>query len=145
MEFTEEKDCLLISENGSLLLSIPKQTREKDLLEYYSENIDKSLSKKICQCQTNEIPRGLQYFSEYKSGLFSNANWIDIKKESDYVEIEISITFDWEYWDKPITVHEFLELYQSEMIDLGFDTKIVKEEGWASLILCFFSKGRPAP
>jgi len=143
MEFAEEKGCLLISENGFLLLSIPKQKRERDLLEYYSEDVDKSLSNKICQCQPGEIPRGLQYFSEYESGIFSNANWIDIKKDSDDVGVEISLTFDWESWDKPITLQEFLELYQSEMIDLGFDTRIVKEEGWASLNIIFFLNEGP--
>ncbi|MDP1663616.1 MAG: hypothetical protein Q8L79_00695 [Methylobacter sp.] len=138
IKFIEKNEHLKIEQDGKELLSIPSQSLGDSDLKYYSEDIDKELSLKICSSLASDIPKGLGYFSEFESEIFPNANWIDFKKENGSVQVKLSITFSWEEWNHPFTIQEFLESYKNEMSDIGFKTEINKDDGWAYFDIIFF-------
>ena len=133
MKFIEKESSLILLENDTELLVIPEQSYDKDMLKFYCEDIDSDLTKKIIGNKVDEIPSGLQYFSEFKSDEFPNVNWIDFKCNGSSVEIILHVTFNWEDWDHPIRIQEFLECYKDEIGRIGFSSEITKDKGWASL------------
>jgi hypothetical protein len=135
VEFKEENNNLTISEDGVELLTIEKQDKDSSVLAYYSEDFTDELAVKVLHCDATEIPMGLQFFSSYTNNDFEIINWVDIQRDGEPVEIELSITFDWEKWDKPIVIGKFLELYSTELEAFGFKTRILKEtaDAWASV------------
>lgn len=120
-------------EEGIELLVIPEQSHDKDMLKYYCEDIYFDLTKKIIERKAEEIPAGLQYFSDFKSEDFPNVNWIDFRCDGSSVEITIHVTFNWEEWNQPLTIQELLECYKYEIGRIGYSSVITKDEGWASL------------
>jgi hypothetical protein len=65
------------------------------------------------------------------------ANWHEIKRNTEFVIVELGVAFYWESWKQPVTIQEFLEAYKIAMHDLGFDAWILKEDNWASLTYAF--------
>lgn len=133
LKFIEKKSSLIFLENDSEILTIPEQSYDKDLLKFYCEDIDSDLTAKIIGKKVDEIPSGLQYFSEFESDEFPNENWIDFRCDGNSVELILHVTFNWEDWDQSITIQEFLECYKDEIGRTGFNSEITKDEGWASL------------
>ncbi|MBB1467908.1 hypothetical protein H5232_05445 [Pseudoalteromonas sp. SG41-5] len=133
LKFIEKENSLILLENDTELLVIPEQSYHKDLLRFYCEDIDFDLTTKIIEKKVDEIPSGLQYLSEFESDEFSNVNWIDFKCDGNSVELILHVTFNWEDWNQPITIQEFLECYKDEIRRSGFNSQITKDEGWASL------------
>ncbi|WP_421269486.1 hypothetical protein [Aeromonas veronii] len=145
VEFKEGSDNITIFENGVLLLEIEKQDKNSSELAYYSEDFTEELVAKVLLCDATEIPMGLQFYSFYNNSEFEIINWIDFKRENTFIEIELSITFNWEDWDKPVVIGKFLELYSAELEAVGFKTGIVKEtiDSWASVnIFLYIEEGR---
>jgi hypothetical protein len=142
VEFKELNNNLTISEDGVELLTIVKQDKDSSVLAYYSEDFTDELAVKVWHCDATEIPIGLQFYSSYINNEFDIINWVDIQRDDDAVEIELSITFDWEKWDKPIVISKFLDLYSSELEAAGFKTKIIKEtaDSWASVNVFVYIK-----
>jgi hypothetical protein len=133
LKIIEKEASLIFLENDIELLIIPEQNYDKDIFKFYCEDIDSDLVKKIFEKKVDEIPSGLQYFSVFESEEFPRANFIDFKCDGNTVEIILHVTFNWEEWDHPVTIQEFLECYKDEIERIGFNSKITKEEGWASL------------
>lgn len=133
LKFIEKENSLILLENDAKLLVIPEQNDDKGLLKFYCEDIDFDLTKKIIEKRVEEIPSGLQYFSEFESEEFPNVDWIDFRCDGNSVELTLHVTFNWENWDHPLTIQEFLEFYKDEIGRLGLNSEITKDEGWASL------------
>ncbi len=129
---------IVINKEGSTLVEIESWGDDNN---FYTEDVNWFIASQIFESDINDIPNGLKFFTEMKSPIFELADWIEFEKgESSFVKI--SITFQWNNWDKPITVHDFLECYKTDMELLGFECEVTKEDDWASLsIKCHIKKG----
>ncbi|MGI2022633.1 hypothetical protein [Shewanella sp. MF08487] len=144
LEFKEVNNNLIIFEDGVELLTIEKNDKESSVLAYYSEDFTDELAVKVLHCDATEIPFGLQFYFNYINNEFEIINWVDFQRDGESVEIELSITFDWEKWDKPIVIGKFLELYSSELQAVGFKTRVFKEtaDSWASVnVIIYIAAG----
>ena len=48
-------------------------------------------------------------------------------EKTDLFRVALSMTFDFEKWDKPMVMGKFLELYSSELVSAGFETYVDSE------------------
>ncbi|MGO4179433.1 hypothetical protein AB2301_17320, partial [Vibrio cholerae] len=138
LQFDVSNKKLVINKDGIPIIEIEAW---EDDYNFYTEYVDWPIASQIFQSDINDIPDGLKFSTDMKSSIFELADWIEFEKgESSFVKI--SITFNWDNWDKPITVHSFLEYYKSDMELLGFECEVIKEDDWASLsIKCKLRKG----
>lgn len=144
LEFKEVNNSLIIFEDGVELLTIEKNNKNPSVLAYYSEDFTDELAVKVLHCDATEIPLGLQFYFNYINNEFEIINWVDFQRDGESVEIELSITFNWEEWDKPIVIGKFLELYSSELQAIGFKTRVFKEtvDSWASVnVIIYIAAG----
>ncbi|EGR2798290.1 hypothetical protein DU976_21070 [Vibrio navarrensis] len=129
LQFDVNDTKLVISKEGNSLVEIEAL---KNDYKFYTEDVDWPIASQIFQSDINDIPNGLKFSSDMKSSIFDLADWIEFEKgESSFVKI--SITFNWDSWDKPTTVHDFLKCYKSDMELLGFECEVIKDDDWASL------------
>ncbi len=136
LKFIESKDELIIEENSNEILLIHKNDEtDSDILNYYTEDVEWVLAEKICNCKAEDITNGFHYACEFKSDEFSQADWHEIKKENNVLEVKMTISFDWENWDNPIKIYEFLELYKEELNNyFPSSFSIYKDEGFARVL-----------
>ncbi|MDR6984619.1 hypothetical protein J2X32_003265 [Rheinheimera pacifica] len=139
IQFDASSKKLIIHKSKEVLIEIDAS---KEDFDFYTEDVDWVIASQIFQADIADIPNGLRFSTEMESTVFNLADWIEFTKKNDSFA-KIAITFRWEHWDKPVTVHKFLEAYKSDMEILGYECLVNIEDDLAYLsIKCPIKEGK---